>query len=475
MERKQFFELQIRLLEELFPKDWFVITRERKHPAWMRWNLCKQILRQDGMIRYPDQQGEFTEIARLVLESWMLIALTKGDINNLTLGSIDLYGDEAVQKKIKSRIANPEKFEDLMVELSFAAWHKSRNHDVVPWEKEGLPDMKIKVPNLELPVVAECKNLRSVSANRIDKVISKASLQIKAVMEPCYGIVVLDVSIPVATLVVVDDELPRKIQEISSIVQSALRGDKNRSIVMAILIWDDCLILGAPPDMTQIAFRRRHVRINHGNAHRKVAEEIQLFEGFVAMYNCYWRERKELAKEYIFTQQFREQCASKFRIGINNVLEAIQKYDKQESIRFNGQKEFIIFSRHIKVKEQELTLLTLCEKQDQKLIVHMTFKIYDDLCDDIHLLSPLQLLARFAGIYGLLITIGDLTSKFIMAHRITVKLTAPTQVVEIHNPENHQFIVNFLFKIDQVGPKYYANCALVFCIDTERYLNWISR
>ncbi len=41
------------------------------------------------------------------------------------------------------------------------------------------------------------------------------------------------------------------------------------------------------------------------------------------------------------------------------------------------------------------------------------------------LLSPIQLLARFADIYGLPVTIGNLTSKFIFAHRIEVNSPDP--------------------------------------------------
>lgn len=475
MKRSQLFELQIKLLEELFPENWFNTTREKQHPAWIRWNLCKQILRQGTIIRYPDQEKDFNVIARMILDSLIFVTLTKGNLDNFILGSIDSYGDQAVQKKIKSRITDAYQFEDLMVELSFAAWHMSKKHTVFPWEKDNLPDIKIQLSNNDIPVVAECKNIRSASKNRINKVISKANSQIKAVSESNYGMVVLDISIPISVTEVTNDDLPEQIIEIITMVQSALSGSKNRSIKAAVLVWNDYMILGTPPEMTQIAFRRRNFKIRHKHLKYDYVEDTEIFDGYTVMYNLFWRKSEELPKEVVFTQQFRSEYENKLYIDIKSVIEVIKRYDRQESINFDNNKEIVILSRYFKIKNQVFTLVVFCEKQTQKLLVYSAFKIRDTLGDDIHLLSPLQLLTRFSSIYGLPITIGDLASKFIMAHKIPVKSTNPTQLIRIHNPENHSFTMNYLLKIERVGLKLYANCALVFCIDTEKYLKWISQ
>ena len=473
MERIEFFELQMKILEKLFPREWFIKARKKSHPAYGRWNLCKQILQEGGIIRYPHQRETFGQIGRLVLDSYILVALTEGNVDMLKLGSLDLYGDEAVQEKIRSRVVNSEQFEDLMVELAFAAWHKSRKHTVIPWEREGLPDLKLQIPGVDVPILVECKRLRSGSKNRLTKVISKANSQIKAAQEPCYGVVVLDVSIPVGVAEVENDELPNQLQDICSTVQSALSGKKNRSVGMAILVWDDSMILGEPPDKTQVAFRRRHLRIRHRMSRKDILETVPLFEGFTTLYTLYWKQREQPIREYAFTDYFRKECEDKFNTDMSKVVEAIQKCDRGESIRFNSQKEMILFSRHIMDKKREFNIVALSEKVNQRLIVHLAFKIFDDLCPEVYLLSPVQLLARFASSYGLPVTIGDLTSRFILAHKIPVKSSDPTKIVTIHNPENHSFLVNFLFRIDEVNGQYFANCALLFCIDSTRYLKWI--
>jgi len=360
-----------------------------------------------------------------------------------------IYTETKPSKKIRSRVVNPEQFEDLMVELAFDAWHKSRNHTVIPWEKEGLPDLKLQIPGVDVPILVECKRLRSSLKNRLSKVISKANSQIKAAQEPCYGVVVLDVSTPVGVTEVENDELPNQLQDICSIVQSALSGKKNRLVRMAILVWDDSMILGEPPDKTQVAFRRRHLRIQHRMSGKDISETVPLFEGFTSLYTLHWTQREQPIMEYAFTDYFRKECEDKFHINKSMVVEAIQKCDREESIRFSSQKEMTLFSRHIVDKKREFNIVALGEKANQRLIVHLAFKVFDDLCPEVYLLSPVQLLARFASSYGLPVTISS---------------SDPTKIVTIHNPESHCFTVNFLFRIDNVNGQYFATCALLFCI-----------
>jgi len=148
----EFFQRQKKLLEKLFSPDWFLEAKQKNNPAYLRWALCKKIIEQEGIIQFPEQNERLHEIGRIVLDSYILVALTEGDIQQLKLGSLDLYGDETVQKKIRSRITDPEQFEDLMVELYVAAWHKTKSHAIDPIEKEGYPDLKVEIPNINIPV-----------------------------------------------------------------------------------------------------------------------------------------------------------------------------------------------------------------------------------------------------------------------------------------------------------------------------------
>jgi len=292
MRQTEFFQRQKKLLEKLFSPDWFLEAKQKNHPAYLRWALCKKIIEQEGIIRFPEQKERLPEIGRIMLDSYIHVALTEGDIQQLTLGSLDLYGDKTVQKKIRSRITDPKQFEDLMVELYVAAWHKTNNHAIEPIEKEGYPDLKIEIPAIDIPVFIECKHLWTDSKNRLQKVIKKANKQLKKAAKeikiPSYGVVILDVSIPVAAGQVENDNLPDKLQRIVDVVQSALSGKKNQFVGAAIIVWDDYMQLGKPPDRTLIAYRRRYKRVTHRSPNLPIPEDLPLFEGYTTIYGLHW-------------------------------------------------------------------------------------------------------------------------------------------------------------------------------------------
>lgn len=478
MRRIEFFHRQKEILEKLFSPEWFLEAKQKKHPAYLRWSLCKKIIEQGGTIQFPEQKERLHEIGRIILDSYILVALTEGNPQQLKLGSLNLYGNETVQKKIRSRITNPKQFEDLMVELYVSAWHKTKNHAIDPIEKEGYPDLKVEIPNINLPVFIECKHLWSGSKNNLQDAIKKANKQIKrAVKEkkfPSYGAVILDVSVPVAAGHVQNDNLPDKLQRIIDVVQSSLSGEKNRFVGAAIVVWDDYMLMGNSPDSTLAAYRRRYKRVSHRNPNLPVPENLPLFEGYTTSYWLHWTPRKLPIKECVFSELFKKECQDKFKISQTEVLKAIQKSDKMESVIFNGQKELIFFLRFIPA-EQDFYMLVCAERRSQSLVIYWAFKIFADLCKEIRLLSPIQLLARFADAYGLPITIGSLTSKFIFAHRIEVSSSDPTRLISIHNPENHSLMNYLLLKVSQKDrTSFIADCALMFCIDTTRYINWIN-
>ena len=243
MNRIEFFQRQKEILEKLFSIEWFYRVKQRKHPAYQQWALCKKIIEQGGSIKFPEQMEQLHEIGRILLNSYILVELTEGDLQQLKLGSIDLYGDETVQKKIHSRIPEPEQFEDLMIELYVGAWYKTKSHFVEPMERKGCPDLKIEIPDIDNPVFIECKHLRTLSKNRLQTVIKKANKQVKNAIKatgiPSYGVVILDVSTPIIVQQVENDNLPPTLQEIIETVRSILSGEKNRSIGAAVIVWDD--------------------------------------------------------------------------------------------------------------------------------------------------------------------------------------------------------------------------------------------
>ena len=301
MRQIEFFILQKEILEELFSSEWLSITREKSHSAYLRWTLCNEIIEQKGIIKFPEQEEKLPEIGRIVLDSYILVRLTKGDLQQLKSWSFDSYRDKVVQKKIHSRIRDPRQYEDLMVELYIGAWHKTKNHFVNPIEKEGYPDLKIEIPGVNAPIFVECKHLWTGSENHLRKVIKKANNQIKKTAEetkiPSYGAVILDVSIPVAVGQVENDNLSDELQEIIDGAQLALSGRKNRSVGAATVIWDDCMIMGKPPADTLVAWRRRCKRISHEKSALNIPEKVPLFEGYTTTFRLDWMSREKQSKK----------------------------------------------------------------------------------------------------------------------------------------------------------------------------------
>jgi hypothetical protein len=291
--RTDFFNLQKQILETLFLPEWFVHTTRKDHPAYLRWSLCRKILDQQGAIRWPEQRADLPTLARIGLDSWILAAITEGDLRRLKLGSLDFHGDQSVQKKVRSRVEDPEQYEDLMVELYVGAWHLTENHSVAYLEKEGVPDFRIDIRDADFPVLIDCKRLRQRSAKRARKDVTKANTQIKNArtnVDPAYGILVLDASAGDFTKAQ-GDQLPDGLGPIIKAVQSSLSGQENRSVGAVVLVWDDYMVRGIPPDKTWVGFRRRYERVFHKNPLTPVPKDLRMFDGWTVEFTLHWTPR----------------------------------------------------------------------------------------------------------------------------------------------------------------------------------------
>ena len=280
-----------------------------------------------------------------------------------------------MQAFIRSRVTDARQFEDVIVELAFGAWHKSRGHSVEPMEISNFPDLKILIPKFDLPFFVECKTIRTPSLNRLGKEIQAANTQVKAVGTACYGIAVLDVTDPVSAGRVEDDTLPACLNEIIKAVQSALHGNKNHSIGAAVLLWDDYMVYGHPPQTTLVAFRRRFHVIYHDEATQRVPAGAPLFEGFTVTYKLFWRPLEKQPKECEFRGDlFKREIQDKFRITPKHAAEAMLESDRRESLPFDGL-EIVLAARHIAKPQNDFYLLVCGEIKEDRYFVHWAFKI----------------------------------------------------------------------------------------------------
>lgn len=232
----EFIRFQLKLLENLFDLNFLKATNQT-HPAQKHWSICVNIVEKGGLIKWNESDEYFRSLLQMVIESDTFITIGNGGIGELQIGDLKIYGDPAVQRKIKSRLQVPLHYNPLMLELSVAAYNLKQGHEVTPLEEENKPDLRVRITGLNHPVYIECKCLESITENRINASLRDSNRQIKSIDEDCYGLVILDLSNAMSRIVFTSntDDIPEEIQRVRNYVQRALSGNKNRSISKVIL------------------------------------------------------------------------------------------------------------------------------------------------------------------------------------------------------------------------------------------------
>lgn len=296
MDRVLLFKKQVEILEKLFPNNWFHNKSNKGHPAYVRWEFCKKIINQNGVIKFPEQEDKIPLIAKVIQDSTNLITISNGNIQELDLGIFNLFNDKEIFKKVTSRVVKPNMFEDIMVELYYGAAQMARSYDVTFLEIENFPDMKINSSDFTIPVFAECKRIISDSYNRLNTEIKDSNRKIKSVNEPCFGLAVFDVTVPVPIRQVNNDKLPKRLENIINTTRRLLTGRKNRSISAVIFIWEDYLKLDSKINKIGYGFRRHSFMLKHSSQDVRVEipENLLLLDEKTVYFSISLKPRKLL-------------------------------------------------------------------------------------------------------------------------------------------------------------------------------------
>ncbi len=290
--RKSFFTQLATLLEQIMPNGWFNNPKNKANPAYQRWAFCQKMISQNGSFRLPEQESELPLLGQLLLDGMHLITITEGDLQQLTVGNFDQY-IKSVKDKIVNYLTHLTQFDDIMLELSFAAWHLIEKHKTEILEVANYPDIKVDIPGCALPIYAECKNVTTPNENSIKRIITHANEQLKNVSERHYGIVILNIGKLIKMQPVNSDAYPEKVDELIKLVTHSLSGKRHRSVGAAILIWDDYMQLGNPQQEMLIAYRRRFVRIDHTPEEGciEIPQNAELFEGYTSEFTINFKPR----------------------------------------------------------------------------------------------------------------------------------------------------------------------------------------
>ncbi|MCK4339465.1 MAG: hypothetical protein KAW87_05715, partial [Candidatus Cloacimonetes bacterium] len=175
----------------------------------------------------------------------------------------------------------------------------------------------------------------------------------------------------------------------------------------------------------------------------------------------------------IFSELFKNECQNKFQITEDQAKQVITSPDKQQATKFDNL-DLKFFVKEKFEPGGKYYLLVCTHLKDGNFLVDLAFRILSELVEEVKTLEPIVLLQQLALKFGLTIRIGQKLNKFIFSESIPIKPSHDqTKLVEVLNPENHSFLQSMFVKIEQRGDIKIANCALAFCIDSDRYLSWL--
>lgn len=280
------------VLEWLFPPGWFSKANE-SHPAYAEWGICKQIVDWSGSLPDNVRPESLRLFTKVVLDTRFIVALSDGDLEHLSPGRHEAFGDEKVRKKIESRIRKPESFEHLLVEIYTTAWHKTWGHRAVMSEAERQPNVRVNIDGVSFPIFIECKKVYVGSRSNIEAVVKRADSQLRAAIQgddaSAYGAILLDLTAVGGAKFQKDDTIPSSIGDILKVAEKALRGDLNTHVKTAIVVWDDYRIDGRLPDPV-IVYSRRRARPAHHSFNSSPLEMDKLFNGYGAGIGLTWNQ-----------------------------------------------------------------------------------------------------------------------------------------------------------------------------------------
>jgi hypothetical protein len=249
------------------------------------------MIEQGGVFKYPEQQGEIIDIAQIVLTSSLVTSVAGGTIQGIEGGNVENFSGPGTGRNWKGLARDPQQFNDALLEMRLAAWHTTRGNVIRGTGDVGGPDFIVDIPDSSNRSCLECKNL--LSQKQLGKRLEKANKQIRPYRESHYGVVALKA--PGALLKVANDDIPEHINEYKKEIENKLGGENFKSVNSVILLWDDAIVLGNPPQKMSVALRSRYLEIKHSPTERMrpLPESLSFYEGFTVYYSMNFKSRSQ--------------------------------------------------------------------------------------------------------------------------------------------------------------------------------------
>ena len=172
----------------------------------------------------------------------------------------------------------------------------------------------------------------------------------------------------------------------------------------------------------------------------------------------------------IYTELFQKECEGRFGITRDAVRDAIAQPDKEQRLASQGL-TLILYSKQFAGSDY---LVVNTHVQGHDLMVDLAFRLKKELVDEATTTLPFPLMQALALKFGLVVKVGDRESKFIYNEVIPVSSRDIKQAMRISNPDNHLLVSSIWMRMLQNDMGFLAQCALVFCIDSQAYGGWLG-
>jgi hypothetical protein len=177
----------------------------------------------------------------------------------------------------------------------------------------------------------------------------------------------------------------------------------------------------------------------------------------------------------VFTQMFLDVCRNCFGIREADVQDVLAAPDAQQWYQTDDLR-LGFYTKRRQRSGSEAYLLVCTRKTTENQVIDLAFWIFPDLTAGLNVLEPLVLLQQFVARFGLTLRVGNQLNKFIFRETITIPgPVEASQVVEIIDPEHHNFVQSIFVKVTEDGDTHHIHCALAYCIDTDVYTRWLLR
>jgi hypothetical protein len=108
------------------------------------------------------------------------------------------------------------------------------------------------------------------------------------------------------------------------------------------------------------------------------------------------------------------------------------------------------------------------------LMVDLAFRLKKELVDETKTIFPFPLLQALALRFGIPFRIGDKERKFVYNEIIPTTSGDIKNVLRINSPDGRPLVSSIWVRILRNNMGFLAQCALIFCIDSDAYTSWLN-